>query len=185
MDIFNDVIDRVADDLDDNDRIRAVINHPALDRPINLPMMRRADLDAECIISEIERVIQSNQGFRVDAEFTMDIIKVHLPRGEGFLNRNLPLSKVLKNKKSVVTIKNRDNLCMARALVVARAKQMNHPNCEEDNDGGDDDTIEIDKHEGREEGESRTKRVIYYFDTEDRNEGEHLQLHLCEKTRCR
>lgn len=39
--LFNDVIDRVAGDLDDQDRIRVVFQHPALDCPINLPMLRR------------------------------------------------------------------------------------------------------------------------------------------------
>ena len=57
VDIFNNLIDRVANDLDKNDQMRVFIHHPAIDRPINLLMMRRGNLDAERIISEIERVI--------------------------------------------------------------------------------------------------------------------------------
>ena len=54
MDILNDLLDRLAGDMDDNDRIRLVITHPALDRPINLPLMRQDQRDAERIISKIE-----------------------------------------------------------------------------------------------------------------------------------
>ena len=88
MDILNDLLDRLAGDMDDNDRIRLVITHPALDRLINLPLMRRDQLDAERIISEIEQALQSNEGFVIDSEFVLDIIKVHLPRSHGHLDRN-------------------------------------------------------------------------------------------------
>ena len=102
---FNEILDRVAGDMQDNDHIRFVFNHPALNRPINLPLMRRGDIDAECFISEIEQVIQSNEGFDIDDLFTIDIIKVHLPEGKKFMNRRVPISKLLHGKKSIVTIK--------------------------------------------------------------------------------
>ena len=119
---FNEILDRVADDMQDNDRIRFVFNHPALNRPINLPLMLRGDADAERIMIELERVIQSNEGFDIDDLFTMDISKVYLPEGRKFMNRNVPISKLLHDKKSIVTVKNNDNMCMARVLVTAIAK---------------------------------------------------------------
>ena len=61
-------------------------------------MMRRGDLDAERIISQIERVIQSNKDFNIDENFVMDLINIHLPRGQGYLNRNLPIEVLLKTK---------------------------------------------------------------------------------------
>ena len=124
---FNEILDSVAGDMQDNDRIRFVFNHPALNRPINLLLMRRRDVDAERIMSEIERVIQSNEGFDIDDLFTMDIIKVHLPEGTKFMNRIVPISKLLHDKTSIVTIKNNDNMCMARALVTAIAKVDDDP----------------------------------------------------------
>ena len=44
-------------------------------------------------------------------------------------------------------------------------------NCEDD-----DVSDEFDKHEGREKDktESKRKRVIYYFDTDAKNEGKHI-----------
>ena len=65
MDILNNLLDRLAGDMDDNDRIRLVITHPALDHSINLPFMRRDQLDAERTINEIELVLQSNEGFAI------------------------------------------------------------------------------------------------------------------------
>ena len=56
--IFNELIVRIAHGLDDHDRIRVIIRHPGLNRPINLLMEGQADLDAKRIISEIERVLQ-------------------------------------------------------------------------------------------------------------------------------
>ena len=124
---FNEILDRMAGDMQDNDRIRFVFNHPALNRPMNLPLMRRGDVDAARIMSEIEWVIQPNKGFDIDDLFTMDIIKVHLPEGRKSTNRSVPISKLLHGKKSIVTIKNNDNMCMARALVTARAKVDDDP----------------------------------------------------------
>ena len=91
-------------------------------------MVRTADLDAERIISEIERVLQSNEAFEVDENFILDIIKIRIPQGQGYVNRNIRIQRPLKDKKSVVMIKNKDNLCMAHALVVARAKASNDTN---------------------------------------------------------
>ena len=124
---FNEILDRVAVVMQDNDRIRFVFNYPALNRPINLSLMRRGDVDAERIMSEIERVIQSNEGFDINDLFTMDIIKVHLPEVTKFMNRSVPLSKLLQGKKPIVTIKYNDNMCMARALVTAIAKVDDDP----------------------------------------------------------
>ena len=44
----------IAHGVNDNDRIRVVITHQGLDRAMNLPMVRRANLDVERIISKIE-----------------------------------------------------------------------------------------------------------------------------------
>ena len=123
-------------DIQDNDHIRFVFNHPALNKSINLLlMMCKGDVDAECIMSEIEHVIQSNEGFDIDDLFTMDTIKVHLPEGTNLMNRSVPLPKLLQGKKSIVTNKYNDNMCMARALVIAIAKVDDDPRWETEDVG--------------------------------------------------
>ena len=95
VDIFNNLIDRVANDLNENNLIRVVIHHPPFDRPINLSIMT-SNLDAERIITEIERVIQSNEDLNINEDFVVDLIKIHLPRGQGYSNRNLPIEVLFK-----------------------------------------------------------------------------------------
>lgn len=72
-------------------------------------------------------MILSNDGFKLDEQFTMDVMKIQIPVGSKFYNRNVPLNKLLHNKKYIIVIKNNDNLCMARALVKAKAKIENPP----------------------------------------------------------
>ena len=62
-------------------------------------MKRLADLDAERIISEIERVLQSNEAFEVDKNVILDIIKIRIPQGKGYVDRNIPTQRLLKGKK--------------------------------------------------------------------------------------
>ena len=45
-----------------------------------------------------------------------------MPNGSGRGRDNIDLLSYLQNKKSIVSIKNKDDLCLARALVVAVAK---------------------------------------------------------------
>ena len=61
----------------------------------------------------------------------MDLIHVEAPQGSGRskLKHNIVnIKEYLHKKKSIITIKNQDNLCLARALVVAIAKVDNAPN---------------------------------------------------------
>ena len=91
--------------MDDNDIIRIIINHPASDHPINLHLKRRDQLDAKRIISEIGPVLLSNEGSAIDFEFAPYIIKVHLLRGHGHLDRNIAIYTLLCKERSLVTIK--------------------------------------------------------------------------------
>jgi len=63
--------------------------------------------------------------------FQVSITRVQLaPTGAGISRRLKPGHRaldVLKKKESVITIKNNDNLCCARAIVTAKARLDNHP----------------------------------------------------------
>ena len=74
-------------------------------------------------------MIQSNRDFRLNDTVTVDIIHVEAPQGSGRSKRTtLNIREYLHKKGSVVTIKNNDNLCLARALVTAIAKIEKAPN---------------------------------------------------------
>ena len=129
--IFQHILDDVTHDMNEKDHVRFVLRSDQLDLPISIPFMPLAQLTTERVFSQIERVIQSNRDFRLNDTVTVDIIHVKEPQGgtsNGKSKRTtLDIREYLKKKKSIITINNTDNLCLARALVVVIAKIENDP----------------------------------------------------------
>ena len=126
--IFEHLLNDVTRDMNGKDQVRFVLRSEQLDTPISLPFMPAEQLTTERIFSQIERVIQSNRDFRLNDTVTVDIIHVEAPQGSGRSKRTtLNIREYLHKKGSVITIKNNDNLCLARALVVAVAKIEKDP----------------------------------------------------------
>ena len=76
--------------------------------------------------------MNSNEDFQIDDTFHVEIVTIPPnPRGRGNRHKLKPghqkSSVFRKTKHSVVTIQNDDDLCAARAIVVAKAKADNHP----------------------------------------------------------
>ena len=126
--IFEHLLNDVTRDMNGKDQVRFVLRSDQLDTPISLPFMTTEQLTTEKVFSQIERVIQSNRDFRLNDTVTIDIIHVEAPQGSGRSKRTtLNIREYLHKKGSVITIKNSDNLCLARALVVAVAKIEKDP----------------------------------------------------------
>ena len=84
--------------------------------------MPRQRLTAERVLSEIERVVQSQREFQLNDTVVVSVILVEIPQGKGRSRRSeISLEKHLFKKKSIVRIRNDDDLCLARSLVVAIA----------------------------------------------------------------
>ena len=114
--------------MNEKDQVRFVLRSDQLDTPISIPFIPLAQLTTERVFSQIERVIQSNRDFRLNDTVTVDIIRVEEPQGGGTSKRTtLNIREYLKEKKSIITINNNDNLCLARALVVAVARIEKDP----------------------------------------------------------
>ena len=62
----------------------------------------------------------------LDKTFTIDIIGVKAPTGSGKSVKVLDYSKDTHIKKSIITIRNKDNLCCGRAIAVGKALADNH-----------------------------------------------------------
>ncbi len=121
--IFEHLLADVTNGMDEGDLIRFVLRTEQLDKPISLPFMPIPRLTPERVFSQIERVVQSHQDFRLDESVIVDIVHVEMPQGRGKHKRdNIDLESYLESKKSVVRIRNKDDLCLARAIVVAIAK---------------------------------------------------------------
>ena len=131
--IFHHLLEDVKEGMAPNDQVRFILRSDQLETPISLPFMPVERLTAERVYSELERVIQSNQEFRLNDTVTIDINHVLAPVGSGRKKRTtFDIDDYLHEKKSVVRIKNnKDDLCLARALVVARAKKENDPRYEQ------------------------------------------------------
>ncbi len=121
--LFEQLLDDVTTGMKESDQIRFVLRTEQLDTPISLPFMPVSKLTPERVYSQIERVVQSHQEFRLNGSVVVDIVHVEMPEGKGKRKRSdINLGNHLKRKGSVITIRNDDDLCLARALVVAVAK---------------------------------------------------------------
>ena len=83
------------------------------------------DLRAREIMQQISRMLNSNEQFRLDDSFSLHISHIRDP-GQGAGNQrirkgSMALEKLLDLKKSVIKIKNEDELCCARPIVTMKA----------------------------------------------------------------
>ena len=87
---------------------------------------------ARQLLEMLSKILNSNEQFEINDSFHIEIthIKDPLPGSGG--KRLKPGEKhiddLLRTKRSVVYIDNKDELCCARALVVTKAKKDRHPN---------------------------------------------------------
>ena len=126
--IFHHLLEEVTEGMAPNDQVRFILRSEQLETPISLPFMEVERLTAERVYSELERVIQSNQEFRLNDTVIIDINHVESPVGSGRKKRTTyDIRDYLKQKNSVVCINNKDDLCLARALVVSIARIEKDP----------------------------------------------------------
>ena len=123
--IVEALIDRVGGGLNDRDLIQLSIfatGPHGLDYPLYIPPTRKKDLTAELILNHLERILQSNEQFRLDGNLVFEIVTARLPFG-GKRNKSQPIAeeKWLKQSSSILVVKNRDENCFSRALVIGLA----------------------------------------------------------------
>ena len=88
--------------------------------------MERSRLTPERALTEIEKVVQSNEDFRLDESVEIDLLHVNMPHGGvGTKRVIINLEKHLDRKHCIVRIQNNDETCLACALVIAIAKIEN------------------------------------------------------------
>ena len=126
--IFHHLLGEVTEGMAPNDKVRFILRSEQLETPISLPFMTVQDLTTERVFSQIERVIQSNQEFRLNDTVTIDINHVKTPEGRGKKKRIIfNIRDHLKEKRTIIRINNKDDFCLARALAVAIARIENDP----------------------------------------------------------
>ena len=128
--IFHHLLEDVTWDMAPNDQVRFILRSDQLETPISIPFLTVEQLTTERVFSQIERVIQSNQEFRLNDTVTIDINHVKAPEGRGKSNlkrTTLNIRDYLKEKNSVICINNKDDFCLARALAVSIARIEKDP----------------------------------------------------------
>ena len=127
--IFNHVISKliseIQEDLPGHDhRIRLVLNAPTLNYPIHIPFSSVDDFNADLVLNEIDRVVNSNESFDISNNIKVNVLSVSLPtmggkRIGGIQNRMVPDIKLFtKQKKSIIAIKSENNDCLMKALAI-------------------------------------------------------------------
>ena len=117
------LFDRLTSDMAPHDQIRLILNSHQLDKPISLPFLQRERLTPERFLAAVERVVQSNEQFTLDDSVNVNVVHVEMPKGSGRKRRDyVNLESYLRKKDCIVQIKNKDELCCARAIIVAKAK---------------------------------------------------------------
>jgi len=122
--IFDSVInDMLGDGVKDETMIGVSFNHPDLNQPILIPFRPRENVNGQILVDQIERLIQSNATVQLDDQMgSLRITHVTPLSGEGYHDAGRFYSiKELLDRYCVVKIRNDDNMCLARALVVAVA----------------------------------------------------------------
>ena len=128
--IFHHLLEDVTEGMNSTDQVRFVLSSNQLQTPISLPFCSLEELTTEKVLSQVEKVVQSNEEFRLNDTVNIDIIRVEMPQGSGRSNvkrQTWNIRDYLGKKGSVITINNRDNLCLARALVVSIARIEKDP----------------------------------------------------------
>ena len=129
-DIFDHLINDVTEGMNSTDQVRFVLSSNQLQFPISLPFCPLEQLTTEKVLAQVEKVVQSNEEFRLNDTVNIDIIRVEMPQGSGrskVKRQTLNIRDYLKKKGSVITINNMDDLCLARALVVSIARIEKDP----------------------------------------------------------
>ena len=80
---------------------------------------------AQMMLRQLSKILNSNENFAIDDSFHIEVSHIR-DSGVGSGSRGQrpgtqPIEQFLRNKKSVVRIENKDELCCARALVTAKA----------------------------------------------------------------
>jgi len=114
-DFFLQIHGKITNNIDSNDKIFMYINHPSLDMPITIPFMDKEDFTPDLISYSFIKVCQSKRMLKVDEELELKIQKAKIPKGSGAMDEYIDI------KKSIITIKNKDNFCCIRAFFLGKA----------------------------------------------------------------
>ena len=114
------------------DKMRIMVTSSALKSLISTRVVSSGDMSARQVLDQIGKVLQSNEEIPLDRSFTIGVVGLKSPRGSGKMKNSkalkvLDYTKYCKLKRSIITIRNKDNFCCARSIAVGLAMVQRHP----------------------------------------------------------
>ena len=105
------------------DRVRLSIESSSLKLgiPVWTPLTELSQLTTARWMMEVEKVLNSQESFVFDGSFKIRVDVASPPGGSCRLDVPKQMAKFLAKKQCVISVKNEDDICMARALVIAKA----------------------------------------------------------------
>ena len=131
VDIFNNLINKLRTEIQkdipgQSRRNRVVLNAPTPKYPIHTPFSSANDFNAELVLHEIDRVVNSKEAFDISHNNKVNVRSVSLPamggkRIRGIQSRTVPDIKLFtKQMKSVNVIKIVKNDCLIKTLAIGK-----------------------------------------------------------------
>ena len=126
--LFDQLVEEIKErcQKESNDKMRMTILHPGLKLGVFVTWRDVSNMTGDAILQEIEKVLQSNENFRInDGQMTIQVTVVRLPVGSGrkplYAGLYFESNKLSINKRSIIQITNtKDVMCLARAVVVGK-----------------------------------------------------------------
>ena len=130
---FGEVIQKAFTDgqASGEDLVGVELKHPSMTRgPIYVPWTNKEKLSSEKILNTVEQIHQSNQDVSFDGRMQVKITRIQAPKkGKGYehwcrehrVHWTRWFDKHCGHGGCFIKVKNKDELCCARALVVAKA----------------------------------------------------------------
>ena len=147
--MFDDLHNEFINNMNEHDRIRIVISHKSLERPISLPFLSKKSLTQQNLLSNFEHVAQSYKTVILNENNSLSAVVTiaHLPSGSGrkiinlkkkqktYIKKKLikssehftELQKFCNLKPGIKNVYNSDNYCLLRAILIGKAFTDNDP----------------------------------------------------------
>ena len=115
--LFDTILAETRRNYGDAGVMRIYISHPHLESAIIVPPTYLGDMSSELILKQIDKVLYSTGSIPADEEIDINAAVVEFLSGSGRLPL-IDLDTDLINKRAIVTIRNKDNSCLPRAIMV-------------------------------------------------------------------
>jgi G:T-mismatch repair DNA endonuclease (very short patch repair protein) len=122
------IVERAVGNLQPTDRVSFTFCSKEFNRGEGWIRFKRAsEIKYEDIWDVISSIYQSNSSGLNTESFCLGVTSVRLPAGKGRVNKYNTFVEECGMRKGIITIENKDNLCLPRALVVAMANIEKDP----------------------------------------------------------